>query len=124
MYYVLLSDGSYFTGCYSQDTDLVGSVICNSIPPIDNPKAICSYRYNGLGWDLDEGKYQAVLDAENAELILEQINQLKQQLSDSDPKIIKCYEAQLIGKPLPYDINSLIADRQSIRDQINQLELL
>lgn len=51
-----------------------------------------------------------------------QIVELKQQLADSDYQITKCYEASLTGQELPYDITELHASRQSLRDQINQLE--
>lgn len=50
------------------------------------------------------------------------IADLKKRLTDSDYKIIKCYEYQLAGQELPYDITALYAERQLIRDQINQLE--
>ena len=39
-----------------------------------------------------------------------------------DYKIIKCYEASLIGKEAPYDVETLIADRQKVRDKINELK--
>ena len=39
-----------------------------------------------------------------------------------DWKIIKCYEASLQGKELPYDIDALMASRQRLRDQINELQ--
>ena len=39
-----------------------------------------------------------------------------------DWKIIKCYEASLQGKPLPYDINELMTARQNIRKRINELQ--
>ena len=124
MYYVLFNFGTYFTGCFSQDTNLIGSVILDTIPPMDDPDKICCYRYNGLGYELDNVKYQAVLDAKNVESVLEQVTKLKHQLSESDYKVIKCYEAQLTSEPLPYDITPLITDRQRIRDEINILESL
>lgn len=54
----------------------------------------------------------------------EQIAALKTQLSSTDYKIIKCSEASLVGEELPYDIVTLHAERQAIRDQINELENL
>lgn len=56
------------------------------------------------------------------EIKQERIDELKQQLTDTDYKIIKCSEYQLAGLDLPYDIVALHAQRQSIRDEINQLE--
>jgi hypothetical protein len=52
------------------------------------------------------------------------INDLKEQLSESDYKIIKCYESSLIGETLPYDIEALHNERQTIRDEINRLEAM
>jgi hypothetical protein len=43
-------------------------------------------------------------------------------LTATDYKVIKCYEAQLVGEPLPYDKNVIHADRQAIRDRINELQ--
>lgn len=52
----------------------------------------------------------------------EQISKLKAQLESTDYKIIKCSEAQLVGEELPYDITALHAERQALRDRINELE--
>ncbi|MDR1756127.1 MAG: hypothetical protein LBR65_04090 [Culturomica sp.] len=52
------------------------------------------------------------------------IEELKEQLSSSDYMITKCMEAQLIGAPLPYDVDALHAERQAIRDEINRMEEL
>ena len=50
------------------------------------------------------------------------IAELKVQLDDTDYKIVKCSEYQLVGLELPYDIAALHAQRQAIRDEINELE--
>lgn len=65
-------------------------------------------------------RYEKVVDRKG---IRSEIAALKDKLSESDYKVIKCYEASLIGKELPYDIASLYSERQSIRDRINDLEL-
>lgn len=52
----------------------------------------------------------------------EKIIELKTKLSSTDYKIIKCSECQLLGEPMPYDIVTLHAERQAIRDKINELE--
>lgn len=39
-----------------------------------------------------------------------------------DYRIIKCYEAVLAKKDTPYDVDELIAERQQVRDRINELE--
>ena len=50
--------------------------------------------------------------------------ELKDQLAQGDYKIIKCAEAQLTGEPMPYDIEALVAERNAMRDEINELEEL
>ena len=52
------------------------------------------------------------------------IDNLKEVLSSSDYKVIKCQEASLIGEQMPYDVDELHKERQSIRDEINLLESL
>lgn len=64
-------------------------------------------------------KYEKKLDKAK---INYKISELKQQLSDSDYKITKCYEATIIGNELPYNIETLHEERQKIRDEINRLE--
>lgn len=51
-----------------------------------------------------------------------EIQALKDSLAESDYKITKCYEASLIGEELPYDVSALHAERQKVRDKINELE--
>lgn len=46
----------------------------------------------------------------------------KAQIAETDYKIIKCSEAQLIGAPMPYDVEALHAERQALRDEINKLK--
>lgn len=52
----------------------------------------------------------------------ERIAELKAQLSATDYKVIKCSECQLLGAEMPYDVAELHAERQAIRNQINELE--
>jgi hypothetical protein len=51
-----------------------------------------------------------------------EIGRLKAQLSDTDYQVIKCYEYQLVGLTLPYDIVVIHNQRQALRDRINRLE--
>lgn len=51
-----------------------------------------------------------------------EIERLKEQLGSSDYKVIKSYEANLLGDSMPYDIKALHDERQSLRDRINALE--
>lgn len=52
----------------------------------------------------------------------EKIVALKNQLANSDYKVIKCVESNLAGEELPYDINELHKERNAIREEINRLE--
>lgn len=54
-------------------------------------------------------------------LYTERMN-MESQLSSSDYKVIKCAEAQAAELPLPYDINTLHAERQAMRDRINEID--
>ena len=60
----------------------------------------------------------------NKNKIQENIILLKQQLADTDYKVIKNMEAQLANEELPYDSVTLHAERQALRDKINELEEL
>jgi len=46
----------------------------------------------------------------------------KDALKKDDYKIIKFFEAQITGKPWPYDYEKLIKERNVIREEINNLE--
>lgn len=58
------------------------------------------------------------------EKTLSEINTLKKQLDKTDYKIIKSSEYQLLGIEIPYNLEELHAERQAIRDEINELEEL
>lgn len=51
-----------------------------------------------------------------------QINDLKDRIAASDYKVIKTYEYTLLGEQTEYDMEAVHAERQAIRDQINNLE--
>ena len=55
---------------------------------------------------------------------LNEIENLKQELVDSDYKVIKCMEANFCGEELPYDIIALHEERNELRRRINELESL
>lgn len=52
----------------------------------------------------------------------EEIDRLKKKLTDTDYKVIKCYEASLVNAEMPYDVAEVHQERQEIRDEINRLE--
>ena len=52
----------------------------------------------------------------------QEICQHDARLSATDYKVIKCAEAKLLGEDLPYDIKTLHAERQAVRDKINAIQ--
>lgn len=50
------------------------------------------------------------------------INSLKINLNNTDYQVIKCYEAQLLSEPMPYNLQELLAQRKAWRNEINALE--
>ena len=54
--------------------------------------------------------------------VAKQTDNLKNKLSSTDYKIIKCYEYSLAGLDIPYDIISLHQEREELRNQIRELE--
>lgn len=58
----------------------------------------------------------------SSKLVQQKIDKYKNELANTDYKVMKCYETSLIGKVLPYDIEKLHIDRQKLRDEINRLE--
>lgn len=57
----------------------------------------------------------------------QEIINLKTQISGDDSevgdyKVTKTYEARLKGESDPYDTNTLLSERQKIRDKINELQ--
>ena len=52
----------------------------------------------------------------------QKIEELKGQITATDYKVIKCYEYQLVGLEMPYDLEQLHTERQALRDKINDLE--
>jgi transcriptional regulator NrdR family protein len=71
---------------------------------------------------IEENAKIHIIDIENGE-INAQIDNLKQQLQKSDYKVVKCAEANLLGKKkMPYDVKAITDEREKIREQITELE--
>lgn len=56
------------------------------------------------------------------EYIEQAIRDLECDLAATDYKVIKHTEYTAMGKPAPYDINAVYAERQAKRDKINELQ--
>lgn len=61
---------------------------------------------------------------EDIQAVKKEISVLKEQLTDTDYQVIKCYEASLLGEVMPYNVTELINSRQAARNKINHLEEL
>jgi len=84
--------------------------------------------------DLSKISYYEVINGKlvyNASLLDKQLEkenkffriiELKKLLSDSDYKIIKCFEASLSNEEMPYNYEELKAQRNAWRNEINELE--
>ena len=70
-----------------------------------------------------ENEKQIIINSKEQEII-NLTNDLTSPVSViGDYKIIKCYEAALLGKKdMPYDVNGLVEQRQAVRDKINALQ--
>ena len=78
-----------------------------------------------LNFNKDKEIYEKTwIEEKNTLLITNKISSIKQQLSDTDYKVIKNMEAQLVNEELPYDSVTLHNERQALRDKINELEEL
>lgn len=51
-----------------------------------------------------------------------EVTEAKAYLESTDYKVIKCMEAYLDGRPLPYDIHELHREREEKRQYINSIE--
>ena len=83
--------------------------------PIDNVKK--------FAWADDDWEEVQMYIPNHINSVAEEIAELKRQLQSTDYKVIKCSECQLLGKEMPYDVAELHAERQALRDKINELEV-
>lgn len=81
--------------------------------------------FNGDAWEYKEQekpKEEEPYVPTEKEKTQQEIWELKAKLSETDYKILKCSEASLLGKELPYDLDAVVSERDGWRAQINELE--
>ena len=81
--------------------------------------------WSGYAWEYKEQekpKDEEPYVQTEKEKTQQEIWELKEKLSETDYKILKCSEASLLGQELPYDLNSVVSERDGWRAQINELE--
>lgn len=132
MFAINLDENKYIKS-YSDKYRLPESILVASIPDESDPAKLGCYQYIKKKFVFDADKWAAI-EAERAALEAEreeaekiakkqqEIKDLKDLLSSTDYQIIKCYEYALNDLDLPYDVALLHAERQALRDQINELE--
>lgn len=94
------------------------------VDPLDEERLKCAEGYIVRVSPFDAGerisyRYDTVFDTQK---VRRGIEELKARLADDDYKIIKCYEASLLGNELPYDISALHRSREEVRATINEME--
>lgn len=120
------ADGTLQTRTVTEQEQIDGLAACGWKPvdPIDSQQLQTEDGYIVRVVPYDAGtcikfNYLKVRDVQAER---RKIELLKDQLSGSDYKVIKCYEASLAGEELPYDFTTLRSERENIRQQINSLE--
>ena len=122
----ILSDGTVdLRCCTSKESDRYKKLLQDGFLEFvsEKPPQIKTGQIATNTFSVVEGKViQKWAVKENSVTIIDEIESLKRELLETDYMVIKCYESSLIGEELPYDISSLHASRQKIRDQINFLQ--
>ena len=125
MFAIIIDENKYLQS-YSDKYRMPESIIVNSIPNEEDMEKMKCYQYidNNFVFDKEKWKEIEASRAESARILdaQQQIRDLKEMLTASDYQIIKCYEYSLNNLELPYDVVELHAERQALRDQINELE--
>ena len=81
--------------------------------------------FNGESWEYKEQEKEKEPEPyvpTEKEKTQQEIWDLKEKLSETDYKILKCSEASLLGQELPYDLDAVVSERDGWRAQINELE--
>lgn len=132
MFAIILDEEKYLQS-YSDKFRKPESILVDAIPDEEEPEKLHCYQYINNEFVLDADKWAAIeaerakAEAERAEAariagIRHEIDTLKETIESTDYQVIKCYEYSLMKLAMPYDIETLHAERQAMRDEINALE--
>lgn len=123
-----IDNDNYFTGNYCTLGSFLNYIERDSLleeTDINKIKAT-KYDFDTDTLIFDEEKYnsslQAINDKKSRQEKINEINSLKVKLASTDYKVIKCAECSVTGEEMPYDVEELHSERQSLRDRINELE--
>jgi hypothetical protein len=125
MYALKTIEGTYFTSEIIDDNlmEMGFKPVIEGIIPLDYDEYTMNLDKNII--ENENGDFEYVYTPIFSQIkVNKSIITLKQQLSDTDYKVIKNMEAQLVNVELPYDSVVLHAERQALRDKINELEEL
>ena len=125
MFAITLDENKYLKS-YSDKVRTPGSILVESIPDESDAEKLRCYQYIKKKFVLDVDKWAAI-EAEREERarfngITHEIAAMKEKIASTDYQIIKCYEYALNNLDLPYDVAALHAERQALRNRINDLE--
>ena len=124
MFAITLNEESYIAS-FSDKYRTPESILVDELPDADPEKLKC-YKYVIDEFVFDADMYSLIESRKSTKCQIESITSkiatLKDVLNSTDYRIIKCCEYSLSNLELPYDIESLHAERQALRDQINALE--
>lgn len=84
-----------------------------------NGKSLRIKNINGTTFDEIFEEYTP----EIVETTEEKIIRLKNRLLETDHMVVECYEHSLLGLEMPYDIAALHTERQTIKDEIETLQV-
>lgn len=82
------------------------------------------FKLANAGMPINKKTIEFIRKQEDIEFMQNKISQLKQNIADTDYKIIKCAEYTTANVELPYDIKKLHEERQAYRKEINKLETM
>ena len=126
-------DKNKYIESYSDRFKTPDSVLVHALPDEEDPEKLRCYQYIKKKFVFDAEKWAAIeaeraaneaerVEAAKTDKTKHKIDALKTELNSTDYQIIKCYEYALNDLELPYDVKGLHAERQALRDQINELE--
>lgn len=84
-----------------------------------NGKSLRIRNIDGTTFEEIFEEYVPTIEETNAEKIIK----LQNKLLETDHMIVECYECNLLGLEMPYDITSIHKERQVIKAEIENLQL-
>lgn len=128
--YAKLMDGQLITTCVpDDDTDTLGLIIADGFKLYDEDAGqpeVGKFQTLNPVYHETEDKITLWWELVNddPELILMEITRLEELIAATDYKVVKSYEYALAGAKSVYDMTAIHVERESLREQIRELEQL